>query len=130
MKDTNYDPIETEFLINRFRNGFEIGYEGDRNIQRKAKNLQFTVGTKVDLWNKVMKEVKMGRYAGPFSEIPFDKYIQSPIGLVPKDGGKNTRLIFHLSHPRKTSDGKPKSVNGCTPKWKTAVKYPDFGRCS
>ena len=47
-----------------------------------------------------MKEVKEGRYAGPFESIPFDSYIQSPIGLVPKDGGKDTRLIFHLSYIR------------------------------
>ena len=126
LNETGYDASETQFLVNGFKHGFEIGYQGDRNIQLRAKNLQFTVGTKVDLWNKVMKEVKVGRYAGPFKEIPFKNYIQSPIGLVPKDGGKNTRLIFHLSHPRKTKDGKPKSVNGCTPKWKTAVSYPDF----
>ena len=92
----------------------------------KAPNLKLNVGTKTDLWNKVMKEVKVGRYAGPFNEIPFENYIQSPIGLVPKDGGLNTRLIFHLSYPRIQSNLKQKSVNGCTPKWKTSVKYPDF----
>ena len=58
-----------------------------------------------------MKEVKEERYAGPFEKIPFEHYIQSPIGLVPKDWGKDTRLIFHLSYPR---DGKS-SVNANTP---------------
>ena len=126
LMQTNYDPEETKFLINGFKNGFEIGYEGDRNVQMKAPNLKLNVGTKVDLWNKVMKEVKAGRYAGPFENIPFENYIQSPIGLVPKDGGLNTRLIFHLSYPRIQCNLKQKSVNGCTPKWKTTVKYPDF----
>ena len=42
------------------------------------------------LWNKVMKEVEAKRFAGPFEKIPFDNFIQSPIGLVPKDGGKST----------------------------------------
>ena len=37
-----------------------------------------------------MKEVKEGRYAGPFKDNPYKYYIQSPIGLVPKDNGKNT----------------------------------------
>ena len=69
-----------------------------------------------------MKEVKENRYAGPFEEIPFDHYIQSPIGLVPKDGGKDTRLIFHLSYPR----GKGTSVNANTPSEDCSVKYPDF----
>ena len=74
------------------------------------------------LWNKVMKEVKAKRYAGPFTKIPFDHYIQSPIGLVPKDGGKDMRLIFHLSHPRNKSKGF--SVNACMPKELCSVTYP------
>ena len=69
-----------------------------------------------------MKEVKEKRYAGPFETIPFDNYIQSPIGLVPKDNGKDTRLIFHLSYPR----GRGISVNANTPKELCTVKYPDF----
>ena len=44
-----------------------------------------------------MKEVELEKHAGPFSKIPYDFYMQSPIGLVPKVGYK-TRLIFHLSY--------------------------------
>ena len=70
-----------------------------------------------------MKEVKNKRYAGPFEEIPYkDDLIQSPIGLVLKDGGKDTRLIFHLSHPRNNRD----SVNFNTPESLCKVKYVDF----
>ena len=68
-----------------------------------------------------MKEVQKGRYAGPFEEPPFPNFIQSPIGLVPKDQGKDTRLIFHLSYPRSG-----KSVNSETPDKICTVKYPDF----
>ena len=50
------------------------------------------------MWCKLMKEVGLGRVAGPFDTIPFNYFIQSPIGLVPKDGGLETRPIFHLSH--------------------------------
>ena len=71
-----------------------------------------------------MKEVKENRYAGPFKQIPYKNYIQSPIGLVPKDEGKKTRLIFHLSHPRDTQKGY--SVNGSTPKNLTTVSYKEF----
>ena len=73
------------------------------------------------LWNKVMKEVKEKRYAGPFVEPLFEHFIQSPIGLVPKDGGKDTRLIFHLSYPR---DGD--SDNSGTPAEVCKVKYGEF----
>ena len=57
-----------------------------------------------------MKEVKEERYAGPFSEPPFTEFIQSPIGLVPKDNGKATRLIFHLLYPKDSV-----SINLATP---------------
>ena len=73
-----------------------------------------------------MKEVKEKRYAGPFKQIPFEDggYIQSPIGLVPKDNGTSTRLIFHLSYPRNGST----PVNYNTPRELCTVKYPDFSK--
>ena len=52
---------------------------------------------------------------------PFENFIQSPIGLVPKDNGKDTRLIFHLSHPRNGN-----SVNAMIPDDLCSVHYPDF----
>ena len=122
---SNYDKEETKFLINGFTNGFTIGYTGPQNVKLKSPNLKFReVGNSTILWNKVMKEVKEKRYAGPFEEIPFENYIQSPIGLVPKDGGKDTRLIFHLSYSR----GKNISVNANTPKEWCKVEYPDFNQ--
>ena len=99
--ETNYDTVEMEFILDGFRNGFDLGYQGQTtNIQRKAPNLKLRVGNHTVLWNKIMKEVKLGRYAGPYEQPPFKDFIQSPVGLVPKDGGSDTRLIFHLSYPR------------------------------
>ena len=66
-------------------------------------------------------KLRRGRYAGPFENPPFEFFIQSPIGLVPKDKGKKTRLIFHLSYPR-TGE----SVNSEIPKEICTVKYPAF----
>ena len=97
----NYDSEKNRFLVEGFRNGFEVGYKGSRTVKLNAPNLKFRgVRNKTILWNKVMKEVKLKCFASPFERIPFKYYIQSPIGLVPKDGGKATRLIFHLSYPR------------------------------
>ena len=46
-----------------------------------------------------MKEDKMKRYPRPYYQIPYKTdFIQSPIGLVPKDGSEDVRLIFHLSY--------------------------------
>ena len=122
LREANYDQSETDFLLDGFRNGFDIGYRGETNIQQTAPNLKFVIGNKTILWNKVMKEVEAKRYAGPFPDIPYSEYIQSPIGLVPKDGGKKTRLIFHLSYPKKSG----LSVNENTPTELSKVKYKDF----
>ena len=121
LVETNYDREETRFLVDGFKNGFDLGYVGPQDIKQKSNNLKFIIGDKTELWNKVMKEVKEGRYAGPFTNPPFENFIQSPIGLVPKDGGKKTRLIFHLSHPRDLDKGI--SVNGNIPEHLCKVSY-------
>ena len=124
LTESKYEVSEVEFLVNGFKEGFDLGYRGPEIIKQQSKNLRLTVGDEIELWNKVMKEVKENRYAGPFKNIPFEEYIQSPIGLVPKDGGKKTRLIFHLSHPRDKSKGT--SVNSATPAYMCSVKYKEF----
>ena len=122
---SKYCTQKTKYLIKGFTEGFQLEYEGPRDQTRKSKNLNLRVGSKTELWNKVMKEVELGCYAGPYkeNELPFSHFIQSPIGLVPKDGGRKTRLIFHLSHPR---NGNYSSVNECILKEKCMVAYPDF----
>ena len=96
---TNYNREDTRFLVEDFTNGFSIEYKGSMNKQDEVKNIPITVGTHQDMWDKLMKEVRAGRTAGPFSKnnLPYDTYVQSPIGLVLKVGGK-TQLIFHLSY--------------------------------
>ena len=122
LKETEYDKSKTEFLIKGFKQGFKLHYQGNlKNCKRLAPNLKLRIGSKEELWNKVMKEVELRRFAGPFEHPPFEHFVQSPIGLVPKDKGKKTRLIFHLSYPR---DGD--SVNSGIPFEKCTVKYPDF----
>ena len=124
LEESQYDADETKFLYESFKYGFSICYEGSSEAKITSQNLKFNgVGNETVLWNKVMKEVKLKRYAGPFERIPFqDHFIQSPIGLVPKDGGADTRLIFHLSHPRDRGT----SVNANTPEDLCKVVYPMF----
>ena len=75
------------------------------------------------MWEKIMKEIAHKRYAGPFEEIPFENFVQSPIGLVPK-ASDQTRLIFHLSyHFGKSGFG---SVNSYMPDHFCKVKYKDL----
>ena len=109
-------------LVNGFRFGFDIGYQGLKLRHSESRNLPFTVGNQTVLWNKLMKETRLGRVAGLYDQIPYDNYIQSPISLVPKDNGLQTHLIFHLSFDFK--DGK--SLNHHTPENLCSVKYRDL----
>lgn len=119
-------------------------YEGPRKRIVKANNLKLRVGSKTQLWNKVMKEVKEKGMAGPYKweDLPVKYPHQSPLGLVPKQktGGKESslvaeteegqalpdrsansnpevRLIFHLSHPP------GESINDYISEEKSRVKY-------
>ena len=110
-----------------FSEGFDIGYRGPTNRQSNSKNIPLKVGSEVVLWNKIIKEVKLGRVAGPFNgSLPFEHYIQSPIGLVPKAGNSGkTRLIFHLSYDFGDNEDN-KSLNKHTPHELCTVKYNDL----
>ena len=122
---SNYDSQEMNFLVNGFRHGFDIGYKGPHNRKDMADNIPLQVGSKEELWSKIMKEVKAKRFAGPFRKPPFKNFVQSPIGLVPKSGGK-TRLIFHLSYdfPETDENGNEhKCINFYTPKELCSVTY-------
>ena len=109
--------------MNGFQNGFDIGYEGPTARADNSENIPLMVGDKYELWKKLMKEVKLKRYAGPYAEIPFAQYVQSPIGLVPK-AGNQTRQIFHLSYNFPKSGFK--SINYYIPADKCSVKYKDL----
>ena len=93
---SGYDKIESQYLLNGFENGFSLVYQGPTNCKDYSHNIPLRdIGTPKDLWDKMMKEVKLKRFAGPFKHVPFEHFVQSPVGLVPKAGGQ-TRLIFHL----------------------------------
>ena len=86
MRQTNYPQKEIDYLCDGCRRGFDIQYKGPQQRKSNAKNIPLRYGSETKLWNNIIKEVRMKRVAGPYDEIPFDNYIQSPIGLVPKDG--------------------------------------------
>ena len=124
LTHTQYDPAKVRFLQKGFTNGFDIGYRGPMKRRSQTSNIPLTIRMKTDLWNKLMKEVRLNCVAGPFDFIPFDSNMQSPIGLVPKSGGK-TRLIFHLSYSFEKED-RLRSLNQHTPAEYCSVKYRDL----
>ena len=87
LTETGYDARKKEFVVSGFWHGFPLRYGGNQFVQQRSRNLKLRVGLKVILWNKIIKEVQAKRVAGPYLKIPFDYYIQSPVGLVLKDNG-------------------------------------------
>ena len=126
LLESDYDEEKRNFLVDGFANTFDIGYAGPMVRQSTSNNIPFTpgVGDKYELWNKIMKEVEAKRYVDPFEKIPFENFIQSPVGLVLKAGGK-TRLIFHLSYPFNDQETGI-SLNEATPHEICTVKYNDL----
>ena len=126
LKAANYDPQKTKYLVDGFKRGFSLQYRGDTNVKKKAPNLVLRVGSPIELWNKVMVEVKAKRYAGPYEEheLPYKNFIQSPIGLVPKDKGRKnkTNLPFILPQNRWVCQCRYTQRKYCS------VKYPDFSQ--
>ena len=57
---SNYDKEGTRFLIDSFQHGFAICYEGSENRQDRLQNIpiQMGVGSKEEMWEKLMKEIK------------------------------------------------------------------------
>ena len=126
LNESNYDPKITQKIVHGFWHGFDIGYRGPLVRRSLSSNIPLRVGSKTELWNKILKEVKANRVAGPyvFEDLPFENYIQSPVGLVPKADNK-TRLIFHLSYNFGV-DEDSKSLNYHTPKDWCSVSYNDL----
>ena len=125
MEEADYQPDKIQFLKQGFTYGFDIGYARPIVRQSNSQIIPLKHGSKVQLWNKLMKEVKLKRVAGPFDKIPFNNYIQSPISLVPKVGSDKVRLIFHLSYNFGEGEHE-KSLNYHTPKEKCSVKHNDM----
>ena len=84
---SQFNPVLSKFLLDGFTRGFDIGYRGPWIRRNLSNNIPITIGTEQDIWDKLMKEVKAGRHAGPYKKIPFKYFMQSPVGLVPKAEG-------------------------------------------
>ncbi len=115
---TGYDPEETNFVLSGFKWGFQLHYQGDHSLTIEIDNMPPAKDNPELVWNKISVEVEKGRVCGPYDELPFQNYVCSPLGLVPKAGqiGKY-RLIFNLSA------GIPYSINEQTPAAFKTTRY-------
>ena len=111
-----YNTAKTKYLVDGFRNGFDVGHTGLLS-HLHVKNLQSAISKPEIVSQKIFKEIKAGRFLGPFAEPPFSDMQLSPIGLVPKRKAGEYRLIHHLSYPQNYS------INDGISEENVSVKY-------
>jgi hypothetical protein len=111
-----YDPSLTKYLVEGFQFGFKLGCEGDpsHSIHRYHKSI---FENPVAVESKLLKELNMGRISKPHLHKPFQDFVCSPLGLVPKKTPGEFRIIHDLSFP------KDNSVNSHTPTENSTVQY-------
>ena len=116
-----YNETKRRFLFLGLMFGFKLHYRGPFT-SKYSDNHKSALARPNEVLEKLQKEHKKGHIEGPFSKPPFEPFIISPIGLVPKKDSGKYRMIHDLSHPK--HDGT--SVNAHIPREYCAVKYEDF----
>ena len=111
-----YPHDDKTFLITGFREGFRIGHPGSKQAQ-DSPNLKTALQQKEFVSQKISSELNAGRLGGPFKTKPFQNFVVSPLGVVPKKNPGSYRMIHHLSYPRNSGC----SVNEHIPKELTSV---------
>ena len=113
---------DAQFLIDGFSQGFRIPYEKEFK-PRISNNHKSAINNSEIIWEKLEKEIALGRVAGPFKHIPLNGNIMvSPIGLVEKKSSNDFRLIFDLSYPKSFS------VNDGISSELSKVQYTSFDK--
>ena len=120
------DKFLVKYLVKDFSFGFSLCYGGP-DMDREADNLKSAGDNMPILQQKILKEVSLGRMAGPFNRKPWNRKIISPVGLVHKSGMTEHpsspsawRLIHDLSVPPGWS------VNSYISKENASVTYKSF----
>ena len=113
-----YDGLKSQYLINGFRSGFQIGCF-DLPLQKDVvTNMKCAFEFSHVIDKKLQRELALDRILGPFNEQPaIPSYRISPLGVVPKKVPGEFRVIHNLSYP----DGE--SVNDYIPKEFATVQY-------
>lgn len=105
-------------LLDGFSDVFLLHFDGPR-IETGCKNLVSVRENEYEALRLVLREVQLGRIAGPFDDRPLPFLRVNPLGLVPKRDG-SFRLIQHLSYP------KGESVNDFIDQKLCSVQYSSF----
>ena len=111
-----------DYLVSGLTHGFDIGisvHNLPHTNSLHPQNHKSARDHPHDVTKAILKELKNGHIAGPFTEPPLDNFHCSPLGAREKDDG-SYRLIMDLSYP------KGQSVNDFISKEDFSVEYSKF----
>jgi hypothetical protein len=94
-----YDPDLRGRILVGIGRGVPIDFVGDRTAPRWGANLWVEDKNMAKIDAVIAKDVAEGKKAGPFDAPPFEHFVVSPIGCVPKKASDKVRVIHHLSFP-------------------------------
>ena len=92
------NPNFVRSLLNALKEGVRIGYTGPQRT-RVSRNLISAFQHPEVVSSNLVKEVSLGRVAGPFSSFPLRNFQCHPVGVVPKKHSSEWSTIYHLSFP-------------------------------
>ena len=97
-----YDTEKRRYVIQGLRFGFKLGYRGSTCVHytKNVATVRNNLGATSEL---IDKELKLGRFMGPFKQVPFDHLHLSPIAIKPKKAEGSFHMVMDLSAPY-TSD--------------------------
>lgn len=87
------------YIVGGFQSGFSLGMVEQPNLSLTFPKKQ---PVKESLREKVLTELELGRFIGPFLCEPLVPLKVSPLTVIPKPGNK-VRMIFNLSFPKGSS---------------------------
>ena len=113
-----YDEHEVEFLVNGFSSGFSVGFEGQTQCHAD-QNSKIAQQHPEEIDKFTERKLQLGRFEGPFTQLPFQKCHVSPLSLREKTMAGTYRLIHDLCF---LYDGSS-LVNDGIPENNTVVRY-------
>ena len=95
----HYDPILAEQLLDGFINSVHVHTQAETHDITVRNPPSISQHSDI-VSEKLARELKAGRMAGPFLSPPFQPFYISPLGLIPPNALNEWRLILNLSFPR------------------------------
>ena len=112
-----YNSYLRSYLVNGFQFGFSI-HSLQANNSTSTNNLKSAQSFPSVIHAKIIKELQLGRFSGPYDVSPYDDYVVSPLGVREKKTPGEFRIIHNLSYPYDDT-----SVNAAVPRHCATVNY-------